>query len=53
MDMSVWIGKLRFADSPPRNRRKAFKHIFSEILSWEVAVLEQRAGLHFNVPNGA
>jgi hypothetical protein len=45
--------KLSFPHSPPWNWRQAFKYIISEVLSGEVAVLEQRAGLHFNITNRA
>ena len=39
--------------SRPRDRRKALQHILGEVLSGEVAVLEQGAGLNLDVTNGS
>ena len=46
------MAKLRSRDSPPRRGREALHHIVAELLGGEVAVLEQRTGLNFDVSDG-
>ena len=36
----------------PRGGWEALEHVLTKVLGWEVAVLEQCAGLNFNITNG-